>query len=138
MPKRTQTREDITVKVNIKSLIHPYIFSQQSKDLGVDEALYIYLHCYILPCLCTFWHAIPISLIILMTSYIVSTVSIMCNHNHITELEVILSYCCQTDKDQNGTLATTYFCVELFSVRLQGNSMSLADHKSTQRGSLGA
>ena len=27
-PKRTQTRKDIKVKVNIQSLIHPYIFSQ--------------------------------------------------------------------------------------------------------------
>ena len=34
------------------------------KDVGMDEALYIYLHFYILPCLCTFWHAIPTSFFI--------------------------------------------------------------------------
>ena len=28
VPKSTQTRKDIKVKVNIQSLIHPYIFSQ--------------------------------------------------------------------------------------------------------------
>ena len=38
------------VKVNIQSLINPYIFSQESKDLRMDETLYIYYHFYILPC----------------------------------------------------------------------------------------
>ena len=41
-----------------------YIFTLLCKDVGIDEALYIDLHFCILPCLCTFWHAIPTSLCI--------------------------------------------------------------------------
>ena len=43
---------------------HPYIFTLLCKDVGMDEALYIDLHFYILPCLCTFQHTIPTSLFI--------------------------------------------------------------------------
>ena len=46
----------IKVMVNIQSL-----FCSFGKDVGMDEALYSYHH-FILPCLCTFWHAIPTSL----------------------------------------------------------------------------
>ena len=42
----------------------PYIFTLLCKDVGMDEALYIDLHFYILPCLHTFWHAIPTSVFI--------------------------------------------------------------------------
>ena len=44
----------------------PYIFTLCWKDVGMNEALYIYLHFYILPgwCWCTFWHAIPTSLFV--------------------------------------------------------------------------
>ena len=49
----------IKVMVSIQSLIHPYIFSQRSKDVGTG--LCILTITFILPCLCTFWHAIPTS-----------------------------------------------------------------------------
>ena len=49
----------IKVMVNIQSLIHPYIFSQKSKDVG--NQLRIFTITFILPCSCTFWHAIPTS-----------------------------------------------------------------------------
>ena len=53
-------RGDIKVMVNIQSLIHSYIFSQYSEDVGMG---FVYLpSLYILPCLCTFCHAIPTSL----------------------------------------------------------------------------
>ena len=52
----------IKVMVNIQSLIHPYIFSQKSKDVGIG--LCIFTITFILPCSCTFWHAIPTSLFI--------------------------------------------------------------------------
>jgi len=52
----------IEVMVNIQSLIHPYIFSQKSKDVGIG--LCIFTITSILPCSCTFWHAIPTSLFI--------------------------------------------------------------------------
>ena len=52
----------IKVMVNIQRLIHPYIFSQRSKDVGIG--LCIFTITFILPCLCTFWHAIPTSLFI--------------------------------------------------------------------------
>ena len=45
--------------INIQSLIHPYIFSQKVKDIGMG--LCIFIITFILPCLCTFWHAIPTS-----------------------------------------------------------------------------
>ena len=37
----------IKVMVSIQSFIHPYIFSQRSKDVGMDEALYTYHHFYL-------------------------------------------------------------------------------------------
>ena len=49
----------IKVMVSIQSLIHPYIFSQRSKDVGTG--LCILTITFILPCLCTFWHTIPTS-----------------------------------------------------------------------------
>ena len=52
----------IKVMVNIQSLIHPYIFSQKSKDVGTRLCMFTIT--FILPCLCTFWHAIPTSLFI--------------------------------------------------------------------------
>ena len=45
---------------HFRSLIHPYIFSQKSKDVGIG--LCIFTITFILPCLYTFWHAIPTSL----------------------------------------------------------------------------
>ena len=62
MPKSTQTREDIKVKVNIQSLIHLYIFLQQGKDVRTGLCIFTFTFIYILPCLCIFWHAIPTSL----------------------------------------------------------------------------
>ena len=56
-----QGREDIKLKVNIQSLIHPYIFYttvalQCEKDAGMGLCTYIYLYFYILlPCLCSFF-----------------------------------------------------------------------------------
>ena len=41
-------------------------------------------------------------------------------------------------KEKNGTFANAHFCVQLSSAWLLSNHMSLADHKSTQRASLGA
>jgi len=41
----------IKVMVNIQSLIHPYIFSKKSKDVGIG--LCIFTITFILPCLCT-------------------------------------------------------------------------------------
>ena len=49
----------IKVMVSIQSLIHPYIFSQRSKDVGTG--LCTLTITFILPCLCTFWQAIPTS-----------------------------------------------------------------------------
>ena len=55
MPKITQPRKnDAKVTVNTQSLIHLYIFSQSSKDVGI-RLFYIYFHfCIIFPCLCYF------------------------------------------------------------------------------------
>ena len=47
------------VMINIQSLIHPYLFSQKSKDVGTG--LCNFTITFILPCLCTFWNAIPTS-----------------------------------------------------------------------------
>ena len=47
----------IKVMVSIQSFIHPYIFSQRSKDVGME--LCILTITFIFPRLCTFWHAIP-------------------------------------------------------------------------------
>ena len=55
-----------------------------------------------------------------------------------TILELLLLNKEERKNSKNGTFATAHFRVELFSSRLLGNSMSLADHKSTQRGRLGA
>ena len=60
-----QGRDDISVKVNLQSPI-PTSFTlqlQTSVKRCRDEALYVYLHTYIIPipCLHTFWHAIPTS-----------------------------------------------------------------------------
>ena len=52
----------IKLMVNLQSLIHPYIFSQKSKDVGIG--LCIFTITFILPCLCPFWHAILTSLFI--------------------------------------------------------------------------
>ena len=52
----------IELMVHIQSLIHPYIFSQKNKDVGTG--LCIFTITSILPCLCTFWRAIPTSLFI--------------------------------------------------------------------------
>ena len=68
-------------------------------------------------------------------------------HVKITVLEPFSSYHClnkvvimkkERKNNKNGTFATEHFCVQLSSVRLLGNYMSLADHKSIQRGRLGA
>ena len=55
VPKSTQTRGDIKVKVNIQSLIHPYIFSQYSEDVWtglciLPSLLYPSLFVYSLAC----------------------------------------------------------------------------------------
>ena len=39
VPKITQTRKDKTDR-NIQSLIHPYIFSQKSKDVGIGLCIF--------------------------------------------------------------------------------------------------
>ena len=49
----------IKVMVSTQSLIHPYIFSQRSKDVGTG--LCILTITFILPCLRIFWHTIPTS-----------------------------------------------------------------------------
>ena len=41
-------------KMYVRSFIHPYIFSQKSKDVG--KGLCIITITFILPCLCTFLH----------------------------------------------------------------------------------
>ena len=60
--KKLHEQGRIKVMVNIQSLIHPYTFSQKSKDVGTG--LCIFTITSILPCLCTFWCAIPTSLFI--------------------------------------------------------------------------
>ena len=60
--KKVHKQGSIKVMVNIQSLIHPYIFSQKSKD--VRKRLCYFTITFILLCLCTFWHAIPIPLFI--------------------------------------------------------------------------
>ena len=45
------------IKNERRCLIHPYIFSQRSKDVGTG--LCILTITFIFPCLCTFWYAIP-------------------------------------------------------------------------------
>ena len=54
--QKVHKQRRIKVMVNIQSLIHPYIFSQKSKDVGIG--LCIFTITFILPCLCIFWHAI--------------------------------------------------------------------------------
>ena len=62
MPKSTQTREDMKMTVKIvSSILH--------NAVTIYGFLYIYLHFYILPALCTFWHAIPTSLFIFNDSF---------------------------------------------------------------------
>ena len=59
MLKSTQTRKD---KIDGKyTKLHPslHLFTK-SKDVGIG--LCIFTITFILPCLCTFWHAIPTSL----------------------------------------------------------------------------
>ena len=49
-------------RINIQCPVPPSL-RYCEKDVGMDEAsLYIYHHFYILPCLCTFWHAISLHL----------------------------------------------------------------------------
>ena len=56
----------IEVMVHIQSLIHPYIFSQKNKDVGTG--LCIFTITFTLPCLCTFWHTIPTSFLMIFLS----------------------------------------------------------------------
>ena len=65
--KKVHGQGKINVIVNIQSLIHPYTF-HNSKDVG--KGLCIFTITFILPCPCTFWHAIPTSLFFLMTSFL--------------------------------------------------------------------
>jgi len=58
--QKVHEQDRIEVMVKIQSLIHSYIFSQNSKDVGIG--LCIFTITSILSCLCTFWHAIPTSL----------------------------------------------------------------------------
>ena len=57
--QKVHKQERIEVMINIQSLVHSYIFSQISKDVGT--LLCIFTITFILPSLCTFWHAIPTS-----------------------------------------------------------------------------
>ena len=91
--KMTQTREDIKVKVNIQSLIHPYILLHYSCTLVWercrDGAWYIYLHFYILRCLCHLFSSLVYLLVwwcylISLIFSDVNTISSKWNHNPIT------------------------------------------------------
>ena len=69
---------------------------------------------------------------------------IVSEHRWLTLLEPFSSYRCltkwseQRKNNKNGTFATAHFFVQLSSAWLLATYMSLADHKGTQRGSLGA
>ena len=52
-------KEDYKVKVNIQTPISTSSLYYEKINVGMNQALYNYLHLCILPCLCTFWQAIP-------------------------------------------------------------------------------
>ena len=52
---KVHKQERIKVTVNMQSLIHPYTFAENSKDVGTGFCAFIIT--VILFGLCTFWHA---------------------------------------------------------------------------------
>ena len=96
MPKSTPTRKDIKVKVRKYTKPRPYIISQQSEDVGTGLCIFTYLHIYILPCWCTFWHA--------MHCYISNDFSVLF-------LYIFWQQCSQLCCDVN-TIATTTLHLE--------------------------
>ena len=55
MSESTQTRKDKSDSKYTKPHPYPYIFAENSKDVGTG--LCVFIITVILSCLCTFWHA---------------------------------------------------------------------------------
>ena len=92
MPKSTQTRKD-------KSLIHPYIFSQRSEDVGTE--LCILTITFIFPCLCTQLPGVVANLTDVDGSMLTSTLTISSAGSVANESMII---CNGLGQDRNTTV----------------------------------